>query len=174
MHNFCVVLPKFYTILNAAVVLQYANGKAANVLLGVLGMVVEDIGKLLGELASTTAKKAGEQANLAKLALERTVIDNQLEDVYISIGKKCVALNKAGGSVPEEVLSRCKDVEQLTGQLLEINEQMELHRRARDEAKYRFTPAGEDEEDDVLFYHSSPEEKETDEAEKTTGEKQEY
>lgn len=58
-------------------------------------MAFEKIGKVLGNIASTTAKKAGEQVQITKLGIDRAGLEKQIEGVYAAIGRYCYSKAKA-------------------------------------------------------------------------------
>ena len=132
-------------------------------------MGMDDIKKLFGGVASTTAKKASEQIQITKIGIEKAGIDKQIEEAYVAIGKRCMAHYKAGDTIPEEILDYCKDIDSLMAQLAEMKEKMEQHRQVRDDSKYQFSTSGdksEEDTDDILVYEASFDEvEESDETE---------
>ncbi|HHY13870.1 MAG TPA: hypothetical protein GX526_04425, partial [Thermoanaerobacterales bacterium] len=59
-------------------------------------MPFRKIGKKLEDLAHTTAKKTGELYDTTKLNLEIKKEENNIEDIYIEIGKYCFERSKSG------------------------------------------------------------------------------
>ena len=102
-------------------------------------MAFEKFGKMLGNMASTTAKKATEQAQIAKLGLDRAGIERQIEGVYAAMGKFCFNLAKSGAELPEELKKYCRDIETLMAQLAELDNSIAAHKTARDAAEYTVT-----------------------------------
>lgn len=99
-------------------------------------MAFEKIGKVLGNIASTTAKKAGEQVQITKLGIDRAGLEKQIEGVYAAIGRYCYSKAKAGESLPEEMLDYCRDIDLLYQQIEEIDEEISQHKSERDAAEY--------------------------------------
>ena len=99
-------------------------------------MALEKFGKMLGNMASTTAKKATEQAQIAKLGLDRAGIERQIEGVYAAMGKFCYNLIKSGAELPEELNEYCRDIDTLNAQLAELENSIAAHKTARDAAEY--------------------------------------
>ena len=99
-------------------------------------MAFEKFGKMLGNMASTTAKKASEQAQIAKLGLDRTGIERQIEGAYAAMGKFCYNLIKSGAELPEELTQYCRDIDALNAQLAELQNSIAAHKTARDAAEY--------------------------------------
>ena len=102
-------------------------------------MAFEKFGKMLGNMASTTAKKATEQAHIAKLGIDRAGIERQIEDVYAAMGKFCYNLAKSGAELPEELVEYCRDIDTLNSQLAELENSIAAHKTARDAAEYTVT-----------------------------------
>ncbi len=99
-------------------------------------MGFEKFGKILGNLASTTAKKAGEQVQIAKLGIDRAGLERQIEGVYAAIGRYCYSKVKAGESMPEELLDYCRDIDVLMQQIADLDLEIEQHKNERDAAEY--------------------------------------
>lgn len=99
-------------------------------------MAFEKFGKMIGNIASTTAKKAGEQAQIAKLGLDRAGIERQIEGVYAAMGRYCYSKIKEGAAFPEELTEYCRDIDTLNDQLKELEENIAAHKEARDAAEY--------------------------------------
>ena len=99
-------------------------------------MAFEKFGKMLGNMASTTAKKATEQAQIAKLGIDRAGIERQIDGVYAAMGRFCYNLIKSGTQMPEELNEYCRDIETLNAQLAELENNIAAHKSARDAAEY--------------------------------------
>ncbi len=99
-------------------------------------MAFEKFGKMLGNMASTTAKKATEQAQIAKLGLDRAGIERQIEGAYAAMGRFCYNLIKSGTELPEELGEYCRDIDTMMAQLDELDNSIAAHKSARDAAEY--------------------------------------
>lgn len=99
-------------------------------------MAFEKFGKMIGNIASTTAKKAGEQAQIAKLGLDRAGIERQIEGVYAAMGRFCYSKIKEGEVLPEQLNEYCRDIDTLKEQLKELEDNIAAHKEARDAAEY--------------------------------------
>lgn len=99
-------------------------------------MGFEKFGKILGNIASTTAKKAGEQVQIAKLGIDRAGLERQIEGVYAAIGRYCYSKVKAGETMPEELLDYCRDIDVLVKQIADLDLEIEQHKNERDAAEY--------------------------------------
>ncbi|MDD3203712.1 MAG: hypothetical protein PHZ05_08135 [Pygmaiobacter massiliensis] len=99
-------------------------------------MGFEKFGKILGNIASTTAKKAGEQVQIAKLGIDRVGLERQIEGVYAAIGRYCYSKIKAGETMPEELLDYCRDIDVLMQQIADLDLEIEQHKNERDAAEY--------------------------------------
>lgn len=99
-------------------------------------MGFEKFGKILGNIASTTAKKAGEQVQIAKLGIDRAGLERQIEGVYAAIGRYCYSKVKAGETMPEELLDYCRDIDVLMQQIADLDLEIEQHKNERDAADY--------------------------------------
>ena len=99
-------------------------------------MGFEKFGKILGNIASTTAKKAGEQVQIAKLGIDRAGLERQIEGVYAAIGRYCYSKVKAGETMPEELLDYCRDIDVLMQQIADLDLEIEQHKNERDAAEY--------------------------------------
>ena len=99
-------------------------------------MGFEKFGKILGNIASTTAKKAGEQVQIAKLGIDRAGLERQIEGVYAAIGQYCYSKVKAGETMPEELLDYCRDIDVLMQQIADLDLEIEQHKNERDAAEY--------------------------------------
>ena len=99
-------------------------------------MALEKFGKMLGNIASTTAKKAGEQAQIAKLGIDRSGIERQIEGVYAAMGRYCYTQIKAGAELPEDLMEYCRDIDSLNEQLKQLEDNIAAHKTARDAAEY--------------------------------------
>ena len=97
-------------------------------------MGFEKFGKILGNIASTTAKKAGEQVQIAKLGIDRAGLERQIEGVYAAIGRYCYSKVKAGETMPEELLDYCRDIDVLMQQIADLDLEIEQHKNERDAA----------------------------------------
>lgn len=102
-------------------------------------MAFEKIGKVLGNIATTTAKKAGEQVQITKLGIDRAGLEKQIEGVYAAIGRYCYSKAKAGEMLPEEMLDYCRDIDLLYQQIEAIDAEISQHRSERDSAEYTVT-----------------------------------
>lgn len=109
-------------------------------------MAMEKISKVLGNIASTTAKKAGEQVQITRLGIDRAALEKQIEGVYAAIGRYCYSKAKAGEPLPDEILDYCRDIDQINGQIEQIDGEISRHRQERDAAQYTVSAdmAGED------------------------------
>ncbi len=99
-------------------------------------MGFEKFGKILGNIASTTAKKAGEQVQIAKLGIDRAGLERQIEGVYAAIGRYCYSKVKAGETMPEELLDYCRDIDVLMQQIADLDLEIEQHKNERDAAEF--------------------------------------
>lgn len=99
-------------------------------------MGFEKFGKILGNIASTTAKKAGEQVQIAKLGIDRAGLERQIEGVYAAIGRYCYSKVKAGETMPEELHDYCRDIDVLMQQIADLDLEIEQHKNERDAAEY--------------------------------------
>lgn len=99
-------------------------------------MALEKFGKMIGNLASTTAKKAGEQVQITKLGIDRAAIDRQMEGIYAAMGRYCYNLIKEGRELPEELLEYCRDIDTLIEQQKQLDDQITAHKTERDAAEY--------------------------------------
>ena len=99
-------------------------------------MGFEKFGKIIGNIASTTAKKAGEQVQIAKLGIDRAGLERQIEGVYAAIGRYCYSKVKAGENMPEELLDYCRDIDVLMQQIADLDLEIEQHKNERDAAEY--------------------------------------
>lgn len=99
-------------------------------------MGFEKFSKILGNIASTTAKKAGEQVQIAKLGIDRAGLERQIEGVYAAIGRYCYSKVKAGETMPEELLDYCRDIDVLMQQIADLDLEIEQHKNERDAAEY--------------------------------------
>lgn len=99
-------------------------------------MAFENLGKMISNIASTTAKKAGEQVQITKLGIDRAGIERQMEGVYAAMGRYCYNKLKAGESLPEELMEYCRDVDTLAEQLKALDGEIEQHKTERDAAQY--------------------------------------
>ena len=99
-------------------------------------MGFEKFSKVLGNIASTTAKKAGEQVQIAKLGIDRAGLERQIEGVYAAIGRYCYSKVKAGESMPEELLDYCRDIDVLMQQIADLDLEIAQHKNERDAAEY--------------------------------------
>lgn len=99
-------------------------------------MAFEKIGKVLGNIASTTAKKAGEQVQITKLGIDRAGLEKQIEGVYAAIGRYCYSKAKAGETLPGEMLDYCRDIDLLYQQIEEIDTEISQRKTERDAAEY--------------------------------------
>ncbi|WMJ82628.1 hypothetical protein ACS3UN_02740 [Oscillospiraceae bacterium LTW-04] len=99
-------------------------------------MGFEKFGKIIGNIASTTAKKAGEQVQIAKLGIDRAGLERQIEGVYAAIGRYCYSKVKAGETMPEELLDYCRDIDVLMQQIADLDLEIEQHKNERDTAEY--------------------------------------
>ena len=99
-------------------------------------MAFEKFGKMIGNIATTTAKKAGEQAQIAKLGLDRAGIERQIEGVYAAMGRYCYSKIKEGEKFPEELGEYCRDIDTLKEQLKSLEDDIAAHKEARDAAEY--------------------------------------
>ena len=102
-------------------------------------MGFEKFSKVLGNIASTTAKKAGEQVQIAKLGIDRAGLERQIEGVYAAIGRYCYSKVKAGESMPEELLDYCRDIDVLMQQIADLDLEIAQHKNERDAAVYNVT-----------------------------------
>lgn len=99
-------------------------------------MGFEKFGKIIGNIASTTAKKAGEQVQIAKLGIDKAGLERQIEGVYAAIGRYCYSKVKAGESMPEELLDYCRDIDVLMQQIADLDLEIEQHKTERDSVEY--------------------------------------
>lgn len=99
-------------------------------------MAFENIGKILGNIASTTAKKAGEQVQITKLGMDRAGIERQIEGVYAAMGRYCYSRVKAGDDMPEELHEYCRDIDVLMDQIKQLEGEIKQHKSERDSAEY--------------------------------------
>ena len=99
-------------------------------------MAFENFGKMIGNIASTTAKKAEEQAKIAKLGIDRAGIERRMEGVYTAMGRFCYNKYKNGETLPEELLEYCRDIDTLAEQVASLNGEIEQHKTERDAAQY--------------------------------------
>jgi hypothetical protein len=113
-------------------------------------MGLDSFGKLLGSIASTTAKKAGEQVQITKLSIDKAGLEKQIEGVYCAMGRYCHARARRGETLLEELLEYCRDVEALEKQIALLDEEIVQHKEKRDAAGYRITL--DDEEADEPLY----------------------
>lgn len=122
-------------------------------------MGFEKFGKILGNIASTTAKKAGEQVQIAKLGIDRAGLERQIEGVYAAIGRYCYSKVKAGESMPEELLDYCRDIDVLMQQIADLDLEIEQHKNERDAVEY--SVATDVAEDDTIPVAEAAEAEET-------------
>lgn len=99
-------------------------------------MAFEKFGKMMSNIASTTAKKAEEQAKITKLGLDRAGIERKMEGVYTAMGRFCYNKYKNGDELPEELLEYCRDIDTLAEQVDSLNSEIEQHKNERDAAQY--------------------------------------
>ncbi|MFV0497093.1 MAG: hypothetical protein ACK5L0_02825 [Candidatus Fimivivens sp.] len=99
-------------------------------------MGFEKFSKMIGNIASTTAKKAGEQAQIAKLGIDKAGIQRQIEGVYTAIGRYCYSKIKAGETMPEELMDYCRDIDALMQQIADLDLDIQQHKNERDTAEY--------------------------------------
>lgn len=99
-------------------------------------MAFEKFGKMMSNIASTTAKKAEEQAKITKLGIDRAGIERKMEGVYTAMGRFCYNKYKNGDELPEELLEYCRDIDTLAEQVDSLNGEIEQHKNERDAAQY--------------------------------------
>ena len=99
-------------------------------------MGFEKFGKIIGSIASTTAKKAGEQVQITKLGIDKAGIERQVEGVYAAMGRYCYSKVKAGESMPEALLEYCRDIDVLMQQIADLEVEIARHKSERDAAEY--------------------------------------
>lgn len=99
-------------------------------------MGFEKFGKIIGGIASTTAKKAGEQVQIAKLGIDRAGIERQIEGVYAAMGRYCYSKVKTGENMPEELVEYCRDIDVLVQQIADLDLEISQHKNERDSAEY--------------------------------------
>ncbi len=115
-------------------------------------MAFEKIGKMLGNIASTTAKKAGEQVQITKLGIDRAGLEKQIEGVYAAIGRYCYSKAKAGETLPDETLDYCRDIDLLYQQIEEIDAEISQRKNERDAAEYTVSSDLADEDQPPLSF----------------------
>ncbi len=99
-------------------------------------MAFENFGKVISNIASTTAKKAEEQAKITKLGLDRAGVERRIESVYTAMGRFCYNKYKNGEQLPEDLLEYCRDIDTLSEQIDSLNGEIELHKNERDSVQY--------------------------------------
>lgn len=123
-------------------------------------MPFEKFGKMIGNIAATTAKVAGEQVQITKLGIDRAGIERQIEGVYAAMGRYCYSRIKSGASLPEELLEYGRDIDALMEQLAEIDSEIELHKNERAAAEGSFkdiNPQSADDEAESIVIDIDPE-----------------
>ena len=105
-------------------------------------MALENLGRKIGALASLTAKKAGEQAQIAKLNIDIGSLEKDIDSICLAIGRYCYEKYGAGVEFPKEVMDYCAEINQLKGQIGELNEELKRRRLARDTAAAASPDAG--------------------------------
>lgn len=128
-------------------------------------MAFENFGKIIGNIASTTAKKAGEQVQIAKLGIDRAGIERQVEGVYAAMGRYCYSKVKAGEEMPEELLEYCRDIDVLAQQMADLDLEIAQHKNERDSAEYSVATEIEVEAAEPIVATGEVEEEKTDSAE---------
>ena len=68
--------------------------------------------KKVQAVASTTAKKAGEQVQIAKLQIDKTTVNKDITDAYTALGKYCY-LNMESEDLIEGIKEYKKDIDEL-------------------------------------------------------------
>lgn len=99
-------------------------------------MALEKLGKVLGSIANTTAKKATEQVQITKLGIDRASIERQIEGVYAAMGRFCYSRCKAGDALSEELREYCRDVDLLVEQIAALDDEIAQRKAERDAADY--------------------------------------
>ncbi|MEG2174276.1 MAG: hypothetical protein RR135_02175 [Oscillospiraceae bacterium] len=99
-------------------------------------MGIEKIGKKFGAFASVTAKKAGEQAQIARLNLDAAGLEKEIDGVYMAMGRYCYTKAKAGDSMSAEVMEYCADIDSLHMQIASIRKEIAFHKSERDGVAY--------------------------------------
>lgn len=101
-------------------------------------MPFEKFGKMIGSIAASTAKVAGEQVQITKLGIDRAGVERQIEGVYAAMGRYCYSRIKAGDDLPPELSEYSRDIDALMEQLAEIDNEIELHKNERTAAEGSF------------------------------------
>lgn len=97
---------------------------------------LEQIGKKIGDFATSTAKKAGDQVQIAKLALDKAGLEKDIDGVYAAIGRYCYTKVKAGESMPAELNDYCADIDALFRQVAAIEDEIAAYKSGRDDVVY--------------------------------------
>lgn len=106
-------------------------------------MAFENFGRVISNIASTTAKKAEEQAKITKLGIDRAGVERRMESVYTAMGRFCYSKYKNGEQLSEELLEYCRDIDTLAEQIASLNGEIEQHKTERDSAQYDVSMKGD-------------------------------
>lgn len=106
-------------------------------------MALEKFGKILGDIASTTAKKAGKQVNITRLSLDRAGIEKQIEGIYTAMGRYCYTQMQEGIECAPALTRYREDIDLLLEQIAALDREILQHKRERDAATYPNPPTTE-------------------------------
>ena len=104
-------------------------------------MALENVKRLVTNVASTTVKKAGEQVKITRLELSKNSVEKEIESLYAEIGRCCYAKVKSGEQLGESVAAYCAEIDELARRIARIENEISAHKLERDGAEYRFDTA---------------------------------
>lgn len=93
-----------------------------------MNLNLEDLGKKIGEIVSTTAQKAGDQVQITKLNIDIAGIEKEIDGVYMAIGRYCYTQSANGMTTTPEIEEYCADINRLKEQIQSIRDQIEALR----------------------------------------------
>ena len=103
-------------------------------------MDLDRFSKKLGVFASQTAKKAGDQVQIAKLGMDKAGIEKEMDDVYLAMGRHCYSRFKAGDPLSVQIREYCDAIDTCKAQISLLESEIAQRKADRDSAEYA-TPA---------------------------------
>ena len=95
----------------------------------------------IGIFASQTAKKAGDQMQIAKLGMDKAGVEKEIDDVYLAMGRYCYSRYKAENAVSDQIREYCQSVDGFKDQIAAIEAEIAQRKAERDSTEYG-TPTG--------------------------------
>lgn len=137
-------------------------------------MDLEKWGKKLHAVAENTAKKAGNQVQIAKLSIDKTTLQKEMTDVFTALGKYCYLNYENENAALLGIKEYKNDIENLKLKIAELDKEIEevktsghedndfsvSYEEKTDDSQIAFTPETHDEDDDEIENNNSTQDEE--------------